>query len=64
MKHLAECTWCVILLKNTKKYENREYEYLNDTLYIDVDTEEEVKLIEQINRHQEATYKIYNELLK
>lgn len=64
MKHLARCTYCVSLLKNTKKYKDRQYGYINETMLIDVDTEEEKNLIEQLNGHQEATFKIYNELLK
>lgn len=64
MKHLARCTYCVSLLKNSKKYKNRQYGYINETMLIDVDTEEEKNLIEQLNGHQEATFKIYNELLK
>lgn len=64
MKHLAECTWCVSLLKNIKKYKNHKFGYTNGAMWIDVETTEEVNLIEQLNGHQEATYKIYNELLK
>lgn len=64
MKHLAECTWCISLLKNSKKYRNHKYGYINSAMWIDVDTTEEVNLIEQLNEHQEATHKIYNELLK
>lgn len=64
MKHIARCTYCVSLLKNSTKYKNREYGYTNDTMWIDVDTEEEKNLIEQLNGHQEATFKIYYELLK
>lgn len=33
-------------------------------MIIYVDTREEANLIEQMEGHQEATFKIYNELLK
>jgi hypothetical protein len=33
-------------------------------LYIEVDTEEEVNLIEQLNGYQEGSFRIYNELVK
>ena len=49
---------------NSKKYKDHKMCYTNGAMWIDVDTTEEVNLIEQLNGHQEATFKIYNELLK
>lgn len=64
MKHLAECTWCISLLKNSEKYKNHQFGYIMEAMWIEVDTIEERNLIEQLNGHQEATFKIYNEILK
>lgn len=64
MGYPTRCTWCVSLLKNMKKYENHKIGYMNEALWIEVDTTEEANLITLLNGHQEATAKIYNELLK
>lgn len=64
MKHLAECTWCVSLLMKTKKYKNHKYGYINEAMWIDVDTTEEVNLIEQLNGHQELSIKTLNKLIE
>lgn len=64
MKYRAKCTWCTPLLFNCEKYVNSNYPRDKYETYIEVDTIEEVNLIEQLNGHQEATFKIYNELLK
>lgn len=64
MKYRAKCTWCAPLLYNCDKYVNAYYPRDKYDTYIEVNTEEEANLIEQLNGHQEATFKIYNELLK
>ena len=33
-------------------------------LYVEVDTEEEANLIEQLNGYQEGSFRVYNELVK
>lgn len=64
MKHLAKCTHCASLLKNISKYRNKHFYIQDEDMIIYVDTREEANLIEQMEGHQEATFKIYNELLK
>lgn len=64
MKYVAKCTHCASLLKNISKYQNKYIYNQDENMIIYVDTREEANLIEQIEGHQEATFKIYNELLK
>lgn len=64
MSYLAKCTHCASLLKNISKYTNKHFYNQDENILIYVDTREEANLIEQMDGHQEATFKIYNELLK
>ncbi len=64
MKYRAICTHCVSPIMNI--YPKSKNYYFADArdLYIEVDTEEEVNLIEQLNGYQEGSFRIYNELVK
>lgn len=64
MNYPTRCTWCASLLKNIGKYKNNHIYNIEKEIFIDVETREESNLITQMNGHQEATFKIYNELLK
>lgn len=64
MKNRAICTHCVSPIMNI--YPKSNYYYSADArdLYIEVDTEEEANLIEQLNGYQEGSFRVYNELIK
>lgn len=64
MSYRAKCTHCACLLKNISKYTNKHFYNQDEDIVIYVDTREEANLIEQMDGHQEGTFKIYNELLK
>lgn len=64
MKYRAICTHCISPIMNI--YPSRENNYYYDAtdLYIEVKTPEEANLIEQLNRYQEGSFRVYNELVK
>lgn len=64
MKYRAICTHCVSPIMNI--YPKSKNYYCADAhdLYLEVDTEEEANLIEQLNGYQEGSFRVYNELVK
>lgn len=64
MMYRAKCTYCITLLKNCNKYKDCYYCHDKYDSYIEVNNPEEANLIEQLNGHQEGTFKVYKELLK
>lgn len=64
MKYRAKCTHCASPIMNIYPRRNNYYVTDANDLYIEVSTEEEANLIEQLNGHQESSFRIYNELVK
>lgn len=63
MKYRAQITKVIPLIRNLKKYENAHILFDAHEAYIEVDTEEEAELIEEMNRTQKKVYLIYKELI-
>ncbi|MBO5886610.1 MAG: hypothetical protein J6Q60_01135 [Bacteroidaceae bacterium] len=59
MNYPVRCTQCISLLKNIKKYAHNRVYSIDKDLYIEVETTEEHNLIMQLNKHQEASLKIF-----
>lgn len=64
MKYRAKITSCAHLIDNLYDFENAYICKDERDTYVDVKTEEEADLIEQLNRHQEESQRIYRELQK
>lgn len=64
MKYRAICTHCVSPIMNLYPRSESHYYYDATDLYIEVNTPEEANLIEQLNRYQEGSFRVYKELVK
>lgn len=64
MKHRAKMTYCIPQMMNV--YENGKAPICKDEkdTYIEVDTEEEAELIEEINDHFQQALQLYKQLIK
>lgn len=63
MKYRAKITNIIPQIKNVKKYENRYISHGAFDTYIEVDTEEEAELIEEMNYTYGKAFLIYKELI-
>lgn len=63
MKYRAKITNIIPQIMNVKKYENQHTLHDAYDTYIDVDTEEEAELIEEMNYTYRKAYLIYKELI-
>ena len=63
MKYRAKCTWCISHVMNT--YNICKNPILKDATehYIEVDSEHEADLIEELNTEMKVVSKIYTELV-
>lgn len=59
----AKCTWCISLLKNMNELKNSYFCKDKEDIYIEVNDEEVAELIEQMNKSQQETFRLHNELL-
>ena len=64
MKYRAKITNIVPQIMNIKAYERRYYLEINKELYMEVETEEEAELIEELNNIYQKAFAIYNELIE
>lgn len=64
MKYRAKITNIVPQIRNISKYATRYICRDTKDLYIEVDTEEEVELIEELNYTYQKAFAIYNELIE
>lgn len=63
MKYRAKITNIIPQIKNVKKYEYNIVIHDAQDMYIDVDTEEEAELIEEMNWTYRKAFQIYKELI-
>lgn len=63
MKYRAKITNIIPQIKNVKKYEHAYILHDATDNYIEVDTEEEAELIEEMNYTYRKAYLIYKELI-
>ena len=63
MKYRAKMTNVIPLIMNVRKYEHANVLHDATDTYIEVDTENEAELIEEINRTYRNVYLIYKELI-
>ena len=63
MSYPVRCTHCISLLKNCKAYRKAHYYTINEDVFIDVQTLKEANTIAQLEGHQEATFKLYNQII-
>ena len=64
MKYRAKITNIIPQIKNIKAYEKGYICRDKEDLYIEVDTEEEAELIEELNNTYQKAFAIYNELIE
>lgn len=64
MKYRAKITNIVPQIMNIKGYEHRLIYRDIEELYIEVNTEEEAELIEELNYTYQKAFAIYNELIE
>lgn len=64
MKYRAKITNIVPQIMNIKSYARRYYLEINQELYIEVKTEEEAELIDELNYTYQKAFAIYNELIE
>lgn len=64
MKYRAKITNIVPQIKNIKDYVNGLIYRDIEELYIEVETEEEAELIEELNYTYQKAFAIYNELIE
>lgn len=64
MKHRAKMTYCIPQMMNV--YERGNAQIVRDAkdFYIEVNTEEEAELIEEINNHFQQALQQYKKLIK
>lgn len=64
MKYRAKMTYCIPQMMNV--YENGNANVCKDAkdTYIEVNTEEEAELIEEINNHFQQALQLYKQLIK
>lgn len=63
MKYRAKMTNIIPQIRNIKKYEHAHILHDATDNYIEVDTEEEAELIEEMNYTYRKVYLIYKELI-
>lgn len=63
MKYRAKITNIIPQIMNVKKYEHANILHDANDTYIEVDTEEEAELIEEMNYTYRNVYLIYKELI-
>ena len=64
MKYRAKITNIVPQIRNIKKYATRYICRDTQDLYIEVETEDEAELIEELNYTYQKAFAIYNELIE
>lgn len=64
MKYRAKITNIVPQIRNISKYANSYICRDNEDLYIEVDTEEEAELIDELDYTYRKAFAIYNELIE
>lgn len=64
MKYRAKCTNCISQLLNITKYKDAFFCKDASNRYIEVDSEEEADLIEEINKQKGELTKLYERLIK
>lgn len=64
MKYRAKCTNCISQILNITKYKNSFICKDATDRYIEVDSEEEADLIEEINKQIGETTKLYEKLIE
>lgn len=64
MKYRAKCTNCISQLANITNYYHTPLCKDATDRYIEVDSEEEADLIEEINKHMGELTKLYEKLIK
>lgn len=64
MKYRAKCTNCISQLLNITKYKDAFFCKDAFDRYIEVDSEEEADLIEEINKQKGNLTKLYERLIK
>lgn len=64
MKHRAKMTYCIPQIMNV--YEKGKAQIVRDVkdYYIEVNTQEEAELIEEINDHFQQALQLYKQLIK
>lgn len=63
MKYRAKMTYCIPQMMNV--YENGNAQIVRDAkdFYIEVNTEEEAEVIEEINKHFQQALQLYKQLI-
>lgn len=64
MEYQATVTYCIPQIRNIKKYATRALIKAEGEIKIEVETSEEVELIEDLNYTFKKSYRIYRELLQ
>lgn len=64
MKYRAKITNIVPQIRNISKYAKSYISRATQDLYIEVETEEEAELIEELNYIYQKAFAIYNELIE
>ena len=63
MKYRAKITNIIPLILNVKKYEKSNFLHDQNDTYIEVNTEKEAELIDELNYTNRKVYLIYRELI-